>query len=273
MNNEQQNYREFWENVAESSLHLKMHHPATSDQTYRKLVERFFKKWINTNHTKNILKLDAYNEATHTNYTYYFLEKKINVTYAEISSKILKKAINKMKRDGYQAIIHPVQCDFRKLPFRENSFDASCSFGSVEHVPEIEGSIHEQARVTKSGGTVIVAVPNLQNIFLRAPSVKLMDLLGQLSSFTNMERHFLPNQLTNFMRKIGLSRIEISGYHLFPKQLRWIDLWNEWHSGKKTKNIVRKILKAVLHIFSAVEIRETKINLLAEMLIAKGTKQ
>jgi len=123
MNNEQPNYREFWENVAESSLHLKMHHPATSDQTYRKLVERFFKKWINTNHTKNILKLDAYNEATHTNYTCYFLEKNKRHIRRNII-KNPKKAINKMKRDGYQAIIHPVQCDFRKLPFRDNSFDA-----------------------------------------------------------------------------------------------------------------------------------------------------
>ncbi|MEM2932384.1 MAG: class I SAM-dependent methyltransferase [Nitrososphaerota archaeon] len=269
---QQQDEREFWEEVAESSLHLRMKNPATSDQTYRRLVERFFHKWIDTTKTQRVLKLDAYNEATHTSYSYYFLERKINVAYAEISLKIIKKAVNKIERDGYIPLVHPVQCDFRQLPFRDDAFDASCSFGSVEHVEEVEKSIQEQARVTKRGGTVIVAVPNLQNLFLRAASIKLLDFFGLLSDFTNMERHFLPNQLASILRRLNLNSIEISGYHLFPKQLRWLDLWNEWWGSEKIRKIMRKILKNALTIFEAVELRETKMNLLAEMLIAKATK-
>lgn len=270
--NQPQDEREFWEKVAESSLHLKMTHPATSDQTYKKLVERFFQRWIDITKTKKVIKLDAYNEATHTNYSYYFLERKIDVTYAEISIKIINKAVNKIKGDGYLPLAHPVQCDFRRLPFRNDSFDASCSFGSVEHVEEVERAIQEQKRVTKKGGTVIVAVPNLQNLFLRAASVKLLDFFGLLSDFTNMERHFLPRQLTSMLNRLGLKRIEVSGYHLFPKQLRWLDLWNEWYEGRKTKAIIRKLLKKSLYIFSTIEQKETKINLLAEMIIAKGIK-
>jgi len=46
------------------------------------------------------------------------------------------------------------------LPFADNSFDATCSFKVLAHVPEIEKALSEMARVTRPGGTVIAEFYN-----------------------------------------------------------------------------------------------------------------
>jgi ubiquinone/menaquinone biosynthesis C-methylase UbiE len=46
------------------------------------------------------------------------------------------------------------------LPFEDQSFDVSCSFKVLAHVPEIERAIGEMARVTRSGGLVLAEFYN-----------------------------------------------------------------------------------------------------------------
>lgn len=58
---------------------------------------------------------------------------------------------------GFNAIT----ADARKLPYENNSFDIVYSIGVIEHFKETQVALNEQARVCKSGGTVIAVVPNL----------------------------------------------------------------------------------------------------------------
>lgn len=46
------------------------------------------------------------------------------------------------------------------LPFPDASFDATCSFKVLAHVPEVEQALSEMARVTRPGGTVIAEFYN-----------------------------------------------------------------------------------------------------------------
>ena len=261
---------EFWENVYRNSWHL--HSSSTiSDQHYRYLVERFFKKWAPVRPGLRVLKLDMYNEATSTKYAYYYLEGGADVTFAEISRSIAKQAKQIMSHDGFDSLAHPTQSDFRKLPFKDGCFDVSCSFGSIEHTPDWKKSLAEQIRVVKEGGVVIVGVPNLYNIWLRYPLNVLMDKLKILEKFTNFEIHFTSSELREAVRKQGLKHVEISGYHFFPKILRWMDLLTKHHNPKLNK-IYSRLIAPGLSFSTKLECKETRLNLLAEMLIAIGIK-
>jgi len=46
------------------------------------------------------------------------------------------------------------------LPFDDASFDVTCSFKVLAHVPDIEGALREMARVTRPGGHVIAEFYN-----------------------------------------------------------------------------------------------------------------
>lgn len=47
-----------------------------------------------------------------------------------------------------------------KLPFADDSFDVTCSFKVLAHVPDIELALSEMARVTKPGGVILAELYN-----------------------------------------------------------------------------------------------------------------
>lgn len=59
-----------------------------------------------------------------------------------------------------------VVADARRLPFSENSFDISFSFGVMQHLKKVnvKNSFGEMARVTRAGGEVVVQMPNKYGI-------------------------------------------------------------------------------------------------------------
>ena len=46
------------------------------------------------------------------------------------------------------------------LPFQGSSFNTIISNSVLEHIPDVDSVIHEAARVLKSGGKLIISVPN-----------------------------------------------------------------------------------------------------------------
>ena len=51
-----------------------------------------------------------------------------------------------------------------ELPFADESFDVTCSFKVLAHVPEIERALSEMVRVTRRGGTVLAEFYNPYSI-------------------------------------------------------------------------------------------------------------
>lgn len=51
-----------------------------------------------------------------------------------------------------------------ELPFASESFDVTCSFKVLAHVPEIERALDEMARVTRPGGVVIAEFYNPRSL-------------------------------------------------------------------------------------------------------------
>lgn len=52
-----------------------------------------------------------------------------------------------------------------QLPFRDHSIDVVGSFDAIEHVEDDEGAMREQARIVRSGGHVVTAVPADQRLW------------------------------------------------------------------------------------------------------------
>src|SRR5690606_7344623 len=50
------------------------------------------------------------------------------------------------------------------LPFEKDSFDVTCSFKVLAHVPEIDLALSERARVTRPGGVILAEFYNPHSI-------------------------------------------------------------------------------------------------------------
>ena len=57
-----------------------------------------------------------------------------------------------------------VQGSVTALPYRDASFDVTCSFKVLAHVADIRGALAEMARVTRPGGTVLAEFYNTRSL-------------------------------------------------------------------------------------------------------------
>jgi SAM-dependent methyltransferase len=57
-----------------------------------------------------------------------------------------------------------VQGDLRHLPFADASFDVTCAFKVLAHVPERDAAVAELARVTRPGGTLFLEFYNRRSL-------------------------------------------------------------------------------------------------------------
>ena len=270
VSNEELSLPSYWDWVAESSFHIRMKNPTITDVFYRHIVLEHIRQ-ARSGRWGWVLKLDAYNEATHTQYGFHIMDHGAELVMVDISIGISSKAAQKAKVKGLYASTHLIVADFRQIPLRDDAVDMSCSFGSIEHVPEYVRAFYEQVRVVKKGGWVFVGVPNLANWSLRYLSVKLLSLIGVLERITNPERHFTGWELKRLAEYMGLVRIEVTGYHLFPKHLRWLDLWFGYRGVNATRN--SRLFRWLLRAFTIIESRYSFVRLFAEMLLVKGVKK
>lgn len=260
----------YWDWVAQTSFHLRQARPSVTDVFYRHIVLSLLDQ-LTSGNPRRILKLDAYNEATNTQYGFYLMKNDRELILVDISSGIAEKASQRAKAKRLHSRTHIIVGDFRRLPLRSECVDMSCSFGSIEHVPEYDVAFYEQARVVRNGGEVIVGVPNILNLWFRVLSAKILHMLGLMKKMTNPEKHFLRPQLIALAKSLGLSSIVFSGYHLFPKQLRWLDLWLD----SRGRNPLRKssFFFWLLKCFTLLELKHPFTRNFAEMIIVRGVRE
>ncbi len=84
------------------------------------------------------------------------LKRPIALDAVDISSAMLEQAHAVFKDHGIPATLK--QCDVRKLPYPDHSFDIVISAHLIEHLPSPEQAIAEMARVLKPGGLMIVCM-------------------------------------------------------------------------------------------------------------------
>ncbi len=97
--------------------------------------------------------------------------------------------------------------DATSLPFEDNFFDVSFSFSTIEHIPDRNlraKAFSELVRVTKSGGYVIITLPNKLNLgkFIRN---KWSQYKG--TSPFGYEHYYTPYELKKILKQLGVKPI------------------------------------------------------------------
>lgn len=101
-----------------------------------------------------------------------------------------------------------IQGDIFKLPFPDNFFDVVFNEGVIEHFHNYEKSIEEMIRVTKSSGTIIIAVPN----WYCFPHTIYKKIVGNKFEYGH-EKSFKHKELINSVKVLGLKDVEITGFY------------------------------------------------------------
>jgi SAM-dependent methyltransferase len=87
-----------------------------------------------------------------------------------------------------------------ELPFEDNSFDVTCSFKVLAHIPAIDQALSEMARVTKPGGVVLAELYNPWSFrgLLRAlgPARRIGSTKNESDVFTRFDSPVKAEQMT-----------------------------------------------------------------------------
>lgn len=245
--------REFWDAQAKE-LYLSFFCKETiSDLYHKKLFAGVMDYFgVDLNH-KKLLKLDLWNEATHTSLLEQFYERGADIYGVDISPVVVGKADSK-----FRDISHEFKAgDIRNLPFEDNQFDIVFSLGTIEHIEDSQRAIDENFRVLKKGGIIIVGVPNLTHIYLKPLALWILQRIGKYPY--GYARSFSMWDLRRMVTKAGFSDIKITGIMAYPWVLRYLDL--------VVKN--KKLMRPLIYPFMSLEF---KYPLISEHIVAMGVK-
>ncbi len=122
-----------------------------------------------------------------------------------------------------------VQADATRMPFRDGTIDVSFHQGLLEHFRDPMPLLKENARVTRSGGRMIVDVP--QTFHLYTVMKNALILINRW--FAGWETQFTPDQLERLCAATGMQVVRTYGDWMVP------GLWYR---------VVREVLKRGLGV-------------------------
>ena len=208
-------YRRFWADVGERFPDLG---GAASTRYYAENERRLFTEHFPALAGLRILKTDLWDEAKNTRILAWASQRGARAYGVDISEPTVVQAHAAF--DG-----HPLRSavsDVRALPFRDASFDAIYSMGTIEHFDETEHAVEEMARVLKPGGRAIVGVPNRHDPFLRPLVATALQALGLYAY--GYEKSYSRRALREMLERAGLTVVAETAILFIPGWLRMLDL-------------------------------------------------
>ncbi len=169
-------YRDFWAGVGERFPDLA---GAASTRYYADNERRLFTEHFPALEGLRILKTDLWDEAKNTRILAWASRQGARAYGIDISEPTVIQARAAFDTGpGARHCLQGAVGDVRDLPFRDASFDAIYSMGTIEHFDETERAVEEMARVLKPGGRAIVGVPNRHDPFLRPLLATALQAVG-----------------------------------------------------------------------------------------------
>ena len=222
-------YRNFWARVGERFPDLA---GAASTRYYSDNEQRLFTEHFPALDGLKILKTDLWDEAKNTRILAWASRQGARAYGVDISEPTVTQARAAFGTSGAAPPgPHGGHCrhgllsaigDVRDLPFRDESFDAIYSMGTIEHFDETERAVEEMARVLKPGGRAIVGVPNRYDPFLRplfATALQAVGLYGY-----GYEKSYSRRALKQMLERAGLDVVAETAILFIPGWLRMLDL-------------------------------------------------
>jgi 2-polyprenyl-3-methyl-5-hydroxy-6-metoxy-1,4-benzoquinol methylase len=118
----------------------------------------------------------------------YLADVAARVVGVDVDPEAIAYATTHYGRPGVEFVVGDVSA----LPFPPDSFDAACSFETIEHVTGPETVLGELARVVRPGGAVIVSTPNAPRT-TRAPRNPFHRTEWSAADFAELLRGFFPD--------------------------------------------------------------------------------
>ena len=120
--------------------------------------------------------------------------------------------------------------DCASLPFEDASFDAVSCLGSLEHFPDMQGSLREMVRVAKPGARFCIVVPNRGFLAWRLFG-------GGTEQQVLIERPMMLSQWRALFEDCGLRELRCGKDHWYLKRARWLT------ATAGTRSLERSLLK------------------------------
>jgi SAM-dependent methyltransferase len=210
-------YRRFWSDVGGRFPDLG---GAASTRYYSDSERRLFTEHFPALTGLRILKTDLWDEARNTRILAWAARQGARAYGIDISAPTVIQAGAAF--EGTPNGCHGAVADVRELPFRDASFDAIYSMGTIEHFEETERAVEEMARVLKPGGRAIVGVPNRYDPFLRPLVSAGLQALGLYAY--GYEKSYSRRALREMLERAGFAVVAETAILLIPGWLRMIDL-------------------------------------------------
>jgi len=208
-------YRRFWSRVGDTFPDLG---GARSTRYYRANEERLLTAHLGPLRGLRLLKTDLWDEAKNTRILHWAAAQGVDAHGIDISQPIVRQA----RAPAGAAPITAIVADCRQVPYRDRSFDAVYSMGTIEHFDESDLAIREMWRVLKPGGRAVVGVPNRFDPFLRPLVVAALSAIGRYGY--GFEKSYSRRALRGLMIRCGFDVIAETGILFIPGWLRMLDL-------------------------------------------------
>lgn len=208
-------YRRFWQEVGSEFPDLG---GAASTDYYFENEKRLLVDHLPDLGRSRVLKTDLWDEVKNTRILQWVDGQGASVYGVDISEPIVRQAHAAFRSGRLRA---PV-ADVRRLPFRDGSFDAIYSMGTIEHFHDPEVALREMCRVLRPGGRAVIGVPNRWDPFLRpllAAALQVTGLYGY-----GYERSFSRRALRRMLEAAGFEVVAETAILFVPGWLRMADL-------------------------------------------------
>jgi SAM-dependent methyltransferase len=208
-------YRRFWHDVGERFPDLG---GAASTAYYLENEKRLLSAQVPELGRCAVLKTDLWDEVKNTRILQWMHGQGAAAFGVDISEPTVRQARDSFSDGALRAAVG----DVRRLPFRDGSFDAVYSMGTIEHFRDPETALHEMRRVLRPGGRAVVGVPNRWDPFLRPLMSTILQAL-RLYGY-GYERSFSRRALRRMLESAGFDVVAETAILFVPGWLRMADL-------------------------------------------------